>query len=110
MVFQAFALVVCSCAHSVPACKIVNLAFGGEDVVSLKSVGRVVGTKYLPLLALPLRLIDGINIVLNLHDNAAVLLNSTTTAVKALSRLNRERTLEQISALKIRSVTMNLPF
>ena len=72
--------------------QMINLAFDGEDVVSLKSVGRVVRTEDLLLLALPLRLIDGINVVLNLHDNAAVLLNSTTTAVQTLSGLNGKRT------------------
>jgi hypothetical protein len=66
----------------------VSLTLSREDVVSLKCVSRVVGTENLPLLALPLRLVDRINVVLNLHDDAAVLFNGAATAVKTLSRLD----------------------
>ena len=68
------------------------LAFGREDVVSLKSVGRVVRTEDLPLLALPFRLVDSINVILDLHDDATVLLNSAATAVQTLSGLDGKRT------------------
>ena len=74
-----------------------NLALSGEDVVSLEGVGRVVGTEDLPGIALPLRLVDGIDVVLDLHDDAAVLLNSAAAALKTLSRLNGKRACTRIS-------------
>lgn len=47
-----------------------------EAVSSLKHIRCITRAVDVALLALPLRLVDGINPVLNLHDNAAVLLDS----------------------------------
>lgn len=50
-----------------------------EAVRSLKNIRRIARSKDVPLLALPLGLVDSINPVLNLHNNAAVLLHSAGT-------------------------------
>jgi len=65
-----------------------HLLRGREDIVGLQRVGRAVGTEYLPALALPLRLVDGVDPVLNLHHDATVLLNESTAAWDTLSRLD----------------------
>lgn len=86
----------------------VSLTLGGEDIVSLKSVSRVIGTEDLPLLALPLRLVDSINVVLDLHDNAAVLLDGAATAVKTLGRLDRKRACLHISTFSSQYLRIKL--
>jgi len=48
-----------------------------EAVSSLEHVRRIAGAEDVALLALPLGLVDGVDPVLDLHDNAAVLLNHT---------------------------------
>lgn len=69
---------------------IIDLLLSGEDVVSLESVGAGVGTKDLLLLALPLGLIDGIDPVLDLHDDTTVLLHVAGKTLRTLGRLDRD--------------------
>lgn len=63
-----------------------------EDIGSLKSVRSAIGTKDLVLLALPLGLVDGIDPVLDFHDDAAVLGDKTAAALGALGRLDGKST------------------
>jgi hypothetical protein len=55
-----------------------------EDIVGLESVGRAVGTKDLPALALPLWLVDRIDPILNFHDDASVLLHKCSATLDTL--------------------------
>lgn len=48
-----------------------------EAVSSLEHIRRIAGAEDVALLALPLGLVDGVDPVLNLHDDAAVLLDDT---------------------------------
>jgi hypothetical protein len=59
-----------------------------EDIRCLQRVGRVIRTKDLLLLALPFRLVDGVDPVLNLHDDASVLLHDAGTSLVSLCRLD----------------------
>jgi hypothetical protein len=72
--------------HAYPSCSSIarcavggrcGLCVDGELVSSLKNIWVVTRAKDISLLPLPLRLVDGINPVLNLHDHAAVLLDNT---------------------------------
>ncbi len=80
-----------------------RLVFSGEYIISLKSIGRIVGTKDLSLLALPFGLVDSINVILDFHHDATILLNGTATAVKSLSGLNRQRSFIIISKENLRN-------
>ena len=66
-----------------------SLLGGREDVVSLKSVGRSVRAENLALLTLPLGLVDGINPVLNLHNETTILLNKARLTINTLGGLDR---------------------
>lgn len=63
-----------------------------EDVVGLQGVGWIIGAEDLLLLALPLGLVDGIDVVLDFHNNASVLLYHRRAAVNTLGRLDGQRT------------------
>jgi hypothetical protein len=72
--------------HAYPSCFLIarcavrgrcGLCVDGELVSSLENIWVVTRAKDVSLLPLPLRLVDGINPVLNLHDHAAVLLDNT---------------------------------
>jgi hypothetical protein len=53
-----------------------GLFVNGELVRCLQHIRIIARTEDLLLVALPLRLVNGIDPVLNLHDDAAVLLNN----------------------------------
>lgn len=65
-----------------------------EDVAGLKDVGVAAGAEDLLGLALPLGVVDGVDPVLDLHDDAAVLgdgAREIRVVVQALARLERHR-------------------
>ena len=64
----------------------------GKDVLCLEHVGFVARTEDLLLLALPLGVVDGVDPVLDLHDEAAVLFDDAGTALVTLGGLDGERT------------------
>lgn len=72
-------------------CLTLELGRSREDVVSLQSIRWIVRTKNLPLLPLPLWLVDGIDVILNFHHDATILLNYCGTAIDALGRLDGKR-------------------
>jgi hypothetical protein len=57
---------------------------GREDVRRLQSVSRVIRSEDVLLLALPFRVVDSIDPVLDLHDDAAVLFDDAGAALVAL--------------------------
>lgn len=62
----------------------------GENVLRLEDVRVVTGAEDLLLLALPLGVVDGVNPVLDLHDDAAVLLDDARAALVPLGGLDGE--------------------
>jgi hypothetical protein len=75
-----------------------SLLCGRKDVLSLERVSWARRTKDLLLLAPPFGVVDGVDPVLNLHDDAAVLLDEATAAFSTLGRLDRESTCSFISS------------
>jgi hypothetical protein len=73
------------------------LLLGREDVVSLESVGGAVRAEDVPALALPLWVVDRIDPILDLHDDAAVLLHKRCATLNTLSLLDGECTYIGIS-------------
>jgi hypothetical protein len=63
-----------------------------ENVLRLKDVWVVSRAEDLLLLALPFGVVDGVDPVLDFHDEAAVFLNYTRAALVALSGLDGEGT------------------
>jgi hypothetical protein len=68
-----------------------ELGCGRKDVVGLQSIRWVVGAKNLPLLALPLGLVDGINVILDFHHDAPVLFDYSRATGNSLGRLDGKR-------------------
>jgi hypothetical protein len=75
-----------------------SLLRGRKDVLGLERVSWAGRTKDLLLLAPPFGVVDGVDPVLNLHDDAAVLLDEATAALSTLGRLDRESTCSFISS------------
>ena len=69
-----------------------NLLSGREHILGLERVSSAGGTKDLLLLAPPFGVVDGVNPVLNLHDDAAVLGDIAAASLSTLGRLDRQST------------------
>jgi hypothetical protein len=72
-----------------------------EDVVSLKVVGLGVRTKDLSAITLPLWLVDRIDPVLDLHDDAAVLLHERSASLYTLGGLEGESAFISLAINKV---------
>jgi len=71
---------------------VVNLLSSREHVLGLECVSSAGGTEDLLLLAPPFGVVDGIDPVLNLHDDAAVLGDVAAASLSTLGRLDRQST------------------
>ncbi len=69
-----------------------------EDILSLERVSWAGRAKDLLLLSPPFGVVDGVDVVLNLHDDATVLLDESTAALSTLGRLDRKSTCNFISS------------
>ena len=69
-----------------------NLLSGREHVLGLERVSSAGGTEDLLLLAPPFGVVDSVNPVLNLHDDAAVLGDVAAASLSTLGRLDRQST------------------
>lgn len=69
-----------------------NLLSSREHVLGLERVSSAGGTEDLLLLAPPFGVVNGVNPVLNLHDDAAVLGDVATATLGTLGRLDRQST------------------
>lgn len=63
-----------------------------KDILRLQHVWLVARAEDLLLLTLPLWVVDGVDPVLDLHDEAAVLLDDAGTALVALGGLDGKHT------------------
>lgn len=75
-----------------------ELLRGGEDILSLERVSWASGAENLPVFTHPFRVVDSVDPVLDLHDNAAVLGDQSTASLSALSRLDGNGTCNVVNS------------
>ena len=88
--------------HYIPS--LVRSRRNREYIAGLQHIRLISRAKDLPLLALPLRLVDAINPVLNFEDEATVLLDDARAAIQTLGRLDGQGTYFAVLASRSRKV------